>query len=343
MSVLFIHPPLQTKVSGGNVYNRHILLQALENAYPLVSLPVKKREVRCALSSHIARLKPRLLIWDSLFFELIPNHTEPSSKITAALLMHYLPSQNPSLDRASGTELRQLEDTAIRNCERVICTGSATFRTLAERHPDKPLFLCRPGVGQYFHPAAEDAFKPGRKERVDLISVANLLPDKGYRELLEALSNLQTQPWTWHIVGSEGADLSFSGWFRATALAKNLLSRICFHGVLFSERLAILLSKMDLFVNASRYESYGMALAEAVAAGLPAVSTRTGDASEMILDGHSGFLVPIADRSALQSALEELIRNPDLLHRFRENSRARPRRSWRSCFENFKEACDFLP
>ncbi|MGH8550410.1 MAG: glycosyltransferase family 4 protein [Methylococcales bacterium] len=343
MSVLFIHPPLQSRVSGGNIYNRHIIQQACENHYPLVSLPVREAENRGQLLRQIARLKPRLVIWDSLLFDFVANHALTCSTITQALLIHYLPSQNPSLDPASGTRLKQLESTAIRNCGRVICTGASIVRILAERHPEKLVFLCSPGVDEFFQPAPDDPFKTRVKEGIDLISVANLLPDKGYSELFEALSNLKTHNWTWHIVGSETLDRSFSQLFRATALAMNLLPRIRFHGILSPARVVILLSKMDLFVNASRYESYGMAIAEAVAAGVPAVSTRTGDAAEMILDGQSGFLVPAGNRSALQNALKELFRNRKLLDRFRVNSRGRPRRSWQSCFENFKQACDFFP
>jgi glycosyltransferase involved in cell wall biosynthesis len=265
------------------------------------------------------------------------------SKLAQALLIHYLPSQNPGLDRESAAQLRNLESQAIQNCARLICTGSTIFRELTARHPGKPVFLCRPGVDDFFQPADVGPFNVGKKQHIDLISVANLLPDKGYAELLEALSNLETQDWTWHIAGSGSADRGFSEYFRSTALARHPMHRIRFHGVLDPERLAILLSKMDLFVNASRYESYGMALAEAVAVGLPALSTRTGDAAEMILDGDSGLLVPACDRPALQEALEKLIRNPELLARFRVNSRARPRSSWRNCFENFNRACDSIP
>lgn len=340
MTVLFIHPPLQTRVSGGNIYNRHIIRQAYENHYPLVSLPIDDIEDP-GLLRKIARRNPRLLIWDSLFFDSVRKGSLAFGPMRSALLVHYLPSDNLSLDSSSKTKLRHLESTAIQNCGRVVCTGSMIFKTLIERHPKKAVFLCRPGVEEFFQPANQNPVPRAGPKTVNLISVANLLPDKGYLEILEALSDLKSPGWAWHIVGSGSHDRSFGKRFQSAARARGLLPRIRFHGVLNQETLAGLFGRMDLFVNASRYEAYGMAVAEAVAAGLPAVSTRTGDAAEMILDGDSGLLVEVGDRSALRNALEELIRNPDLRQQFREKSLTRPWRSWKNCFETFRRACDF--
>ncbi|MGH8556919.1 MAG: glycosyltransferase family 4 protein [Methylococcales bacterium] len=341
MSVLFIHPPLQTEVSGGNIFNQHIIHQALAIGYPLVSFPITELQPVGELRSKIARLRPRLVIWDSLFYDFIVEHSLTSPAINHAMLVHYLPSLNPSLDPVNATKRRRSESKAIYSCERLICTGATIFRILSKLHPGKPVFLCRPGVDEFFRSVEAKKNREVKPENINLISVANLLPGKGYFELLEALAKLQAQPWIWHIAGSDRVDRSFSELFRSSALAMNLIDRIRFHGVLNQERLANLLSEMDLFVQASRYESYGMAVAEAVAAGLSVVSTRTGAATELILDKHNGFLVPVADPCALQNALKDLIGNPELRNRFRLNSRVRSRVSWTSCFENFKQACDF--
>lgn len=343
MSVLFIHPPLQNEVSGGNIFNRHIIHQALASGYPLASIPINQSQRTATLFSEIVGVQPRILIWDSFFFDFIAKHSPTFPAIRTAWLVHYLPSLNPGLDPLSATRQKLLETGAIGTSERLICTGSAMFRVLSARYPDKAVFLCRPGVEEFFRAIGNTVPKAGNLANIDLISVANLLPDKGYPELIEALSNLKDQQWTWHIVGSDRVDRSFNKSFRSCALTMKLMPRIHFHGVLSQKRLAKLFSKMDLLVQASRYESYGMAVAEAVAAGLPVVSTRTGAATELIRDGYSGFLVPVNDPGALQSVLEKLIGDPRLLDSFRRNSRDRPRLSWKSCFEDFKQACDCNP
>jgi glycosyltransferase involved in cell wall biosynthesis len=62
----------------------------------------------------------------------------------------------------------------------------------------------------------------------------------------------------------------------------------------------------DVFVLASRFEGYGMALAEAIAHGLPVVSTMAGAISDTVPVG-TGLLVPPDDAAALAQALRRLI------------------------------------
>jgi glycosyltransferase involved in cell wall biosynthesis len=337
MSILFIHPPLR-RISGGSLYNRHIIQRAFANRYPLVSVQLTDIQLRTESAARIDRLKPRIVIWDSLFFDFVASRAPSSSACTSVLLVHYLPSLSPSLDPIASAKFENLEVQAIRNCDRIICTGSNIFRMLSGRHPEKPIFLCRPGVDEFFQPVTATP-APRHEHGVELISVANLLPDKGYLEMLEALSNLKAHHWTWHIVGSARTDRSFSKRFRTAAGAAGLMPRIRLHGILGQKRLAALLSNMDFFVNASRHESYGMATAEAVAAGLPVISTQTGAAAELIDDGDSGLIVPVGKPAALQHALHELLRSPELRNRFRAASRGRPRSSWQSCFDDFRLAC----
>jgi glycosyltransferase involved in cell wall biosynthesis len=71
------------------------------------------------------------------------------------------------------------------------------------------------------------------------------------------------------------------------------------------------LAAMDVFVSASQTESFGLAMVEALAAGLPVVATATEGACEIIRPGETGFLVPIADSTALAKAIKQLLVDPD--------------------------------
>jgi glycosyltransferase involved in cell wall biosynthesis len=67
------------------------------------------------------------------------------------------------------------------------------------------------------------------------------------------------------------------------------------------------LQSADLFVFPSEYEGFGLSIVEAVAAGLPIITTPVGAATEVVRPGVNGWLVPIADGPALAAALDEAL------------------------------------
>jgi glycosyltransferase involved in cell wall biosynthesis len=71
------------------------------------------------------------------------------------------------------------------------------------------------------------------------------------------------------------------------------------------------LQAADLFVFPSEYESFGLAIVEALACGLPAVVTRVGVAAEHVVDGESGVLVEPGDAAGLARGLAWLLDHPD--------------------------------
>lgn len=70
------------------------------------------------------------------------------------------------------------------------------------------------------------------------------------------------------------------------------------------------LSSLTLFVSAARTEPFGLAIVEAMAAGLPVVAAASEGASEIIEDGVSGKLVPVDDAEALAGAVNRLLDDP---------------------------------
>ncbi|HST52450.1 MAG TPA: glycosyltransferase [Pyrinomonadaceae bacterium] len=70
---------------------------------------------------------------------------------------------------------------------------------------------------------------------------------------------------------------------------------------------ARMLASLDVFVSASRTESFGMAMAEALACGVPVVATATEGAREVVEDGSTGLIVPIGDAAAIAAAVVSLL------------------------------------
>ena len=93
-----------------------------------------------------------------------------------------------------------------------------------------------------------------------------------------------------------------------------------FAGDLDAEALQGCYDESDVFVLATLGETYGMAVAEALARGLPVVSTRTGAIPALVGD-HAGLIVEVGDEAALARALERVIADAPLRARLAAGAR----------------------
>ncbi|HUR21345.1 MAG TPA: glycosyltransferase, partial [Vicinamibacterales bacterium] len=71
-----------------------------------------------------------------------------------------------------------------------------------------------------------------------------------------------------------------------------------------------LYQEATVFALPSDEEGFGMVLLEAMACGVPVVSTRSGGPDDIVTDGEDGYLVPRNDAHALSARLSELLENP---------------------------------
>lgn len=106
-----------------------------------------------------------------------------------------------------------------------------------------------------------------------------------------------------------GVDASSSGEVhkQLDQLVAELQLRDRFHFLGWLDESEKLLAALDVFVSASETESFGLAIAEAMAAGTPVVATATDGAREVIEDRKTGLLVPIADPPRLAEAITTLL------------------------------------
>ena len=117
---------------------------------------------------------------------------------------------------------------------------------------------------------------------VALLCVATLIPRKGHDLLFRALASIPHRNWRLICAGSTERDPATVERLRAQLEADGIDDRVELVGDLDAARLAVQYDRADVFVLPTLHEGYGMAVAEALARGLPVVSTATGAIKELV-------------------------------------------------------------
>ena len=334
MKVVFIHPPPGEVPSGGHEFNRQLVAEAARTGFPLEAFPLSPEE---SVAGEFPSEPGGIVLWDSLFLERLAAHP-PVTGGAHGLLVHYLPFLDPGLDAESRRKWAERFDRAVFGLRFLVATGQGAARRLERRYSALPVFLCEPGVDSVFAALRRAGPKPTAGQPVRIATVANLLPAKGQLELLEILARLESPTWEWHLAGHARSDPAYAEEFWKRAAHLRLAERIVHHGVLNRPELARWLGRMDLFAFPSRYEAYGMALAEAKAAGLPMVTTAVGESERLVRHGVTGFVVPVGDSGRFRAALARLVTDEALRWRFRDALEREPPRRWEETFGDFEAA-----
>lgn len=143
-------------------------------------------------------------------------------------------------------------------------------------------------------------------------TVGELSPLKGQEEFIRAAAQVLGRfPGAYFVVC--GVDHSEDG--RSKRQLERLIDELGLKDrvrlVEWLEDLPQLYAALDIFVSASHTESFGLAIAEAMASSAAVVATRTGGARELISEGETGLLVPIEDVDALASNILRLLMHAD--------------------------------
>lgn len=138
-------------------------------------------------------------------------------------------------------------------------------------------------------------------------AAGNLRPVKGYDVLVEAAAQLRHRGNFLFVVWGEGPERAR---LEKAIESQGLRDRFVLAG--YGNNLPQCLVSCDCFVQPSRYESFGLAAAEAMACGVPVIASNVGGLPELLEDGRTGFLVPPDDPNAIARHLEFLAERSDL-------------------------------
>ncbi|MFH1679850.1 MAG: glycosyltransferase [Candidatus Eisenbacteria bacterium] len=174
-----------------------------------------------------------------------------------------------------------------------------------------------------------DAFRPGgakdgedpfpRWARLRIGTVGRLEKQKGIDVLLEAFARLRKErPEAALVVVGDG---SLRGELEERARLLGLGDAVRFAGSVPDA--GVVLSRLDLFVLASRWEGLPLTLLEAMAAGVPVVATSVDGTVEAVRQGTDGLLVPPEDPEALHRAIAAALSEPGASRERAESARRR--------------------
>jgi glycosyltransferase involved in cell wall biosynthesis len=137
--------------------------------------------------------------------------------------------------------------------------------------------------------------------------VGRLVPIKDHPTLFQALALLQTHGLAPHLIVAGDGERRDA--LRRLAQDLGLASRIHFLG--WRNDLEAILGELDMVICCSKNEGTPVALIEAMAAGVPVLSTDVGGVGDLIRPGETGWLAPPGDPLALSRAIRDLLADPD--------------------------------
>jgi colanic acid/amylovoran biosynthesis glycosyltransferase len=214
------------------------------------------------------------------------------------------------------------------------------FVTCADYNRRYLASMCSPEAGSRivlnYHGTNLQRFQPGPRSPGDefrIVAVGWFKEYKGFHFIVDAVARLVAQGVNakLHLAG----DGPQRGYLEEQARRLGIADRVVFHGYLDHDHLVSLYRDCDAFAmgsiemtNFGRQDVIPNVIAEAMAVGLPVVSTKMGGIAELVEEGVSGMMVPQRDPAALAEALGRIAGDPELAARLRRAALARVAEIW---------------
>lgn len=313
--------------TGGYIYDAQIVSSLRDQGWEIDvvglagTFPDADAEAAEALTQTLESLPGQAsVIIDGLAMGALPEVVaQHAQRLEITALLHHPLGDELGLNEADQQRFHRSELTALAPVARIIVTSHFTARRLPElaAHYAMPLTahvtVVEPGVAQApISPAAEPS------ETLRLLCVATLTPRKGQDILVQALSGVAGDHWQCDCYGG-ARDTAFTQRVQQLIDQNGLQGSVHLHGECDSETLEAAYRSAHALVLPSWYEGYGMVVTEALAHGLPVITT-TGGALRDTLPTGAGLSVEPGDADALQDALSRFCHDDELRHQLRQGA-----------------------
>ncbi|MFI6280239.1 glycosyltransferase family 4 protein, partial [Streptomyces sp. NPDC050988] len=274
-----------TMPSGGNVYDARVSLDlpgfgwqvhkhAIDGSWPQPEAPA-----RAELARTLAELADdTVVLLDGIVACAVPEIVIPEAERLRLVVLVHLPlGDETGLTPALAADLDARERRTLRSVPAVVATSEWAARRLVAHHglaPDR-VHVAAPGAD--IAPLASGTDGVSR-----LLCVASVTPRKGQHRLVEALAAVTDLPWTCVLVGGLDHDPEYVAGLRALIEQHGLGDRLHLAGPQSGAALDASYASADLMVLTSYAETYGMAVTEALARGIPVLATDVGGLPEAV-------------------------------------------------------------
>ena len=210
--------------------------------------------------------------------------------------------------------LRRINRPLLSGAERVIAVSQAVAESLRRNSVIEfsKITVVHNGIDtDRFALAAAAAHRGGGDLPIMVGTVGHLAPIKGHDLFVRAAALIAGRRRGVHfvVIGEDKSpQMGYRRYLETLVAELGLGEIVSMPG--WHDDMATVLSSLSLFVSAARSEPFGLAIVEAMAAGLPVVATASEGASEIIEDGITGKLVSADDSEALAKAITDLLDDP---------------------------------
>ncbi|MFO7738588.1 MAG: glycosyltransferase [Desulfatiglandaceae bacterium] len=231
---------------------------------------------------------------------------------------HYVPLDSENMQRF----VINLSTEYANLCSRVIAPSRSVAKLIKARGVTTPIEEIPTGVDlDFFDRGQGDSFLQAHgisNSKPVIGHVGRLAPEKNLRYLAEAAALfLKDHPGVFLVVGAGPSEKEILDTFNKMGIEQ----KVILAGQKTGQELSDAYSAMDLFLFASKTETQGMVVAEAMAAGRPVIALDASGIREVVEDGRNGRLLHAdASRAEFARAVKEFISNPEKAEQWRQGA-----------------------